>query len=253
VINGKIDHNPPGKTSVIQPIFTLKLDHQSLLQVVRRLPHNLAITTLKNILTRYLDMALTGIRPQCGLGSEVDQLSSEITLVLGRVLVERGRQSRIVPCCCLCVVVDKVDSSSRRQTHFPSARQGPELCDGLRLHGQTSCSSGRANNSQKLLTTRVDPGGCTGIVIDEIRSTFGSESLFPSGRERTCTGSCRHGPTCSQQSITTCASGRTCGIRRRSRGAIRSTSSSIKHIIRQTSLVVPGTRISRRRSLLRRV
>jgi hypothetical protein len=78
------------KTTIIQSIFTLKLDHQTFLQIVRSLPHDLAITTLEDGLSRNLDVTLTSVRSESGLRSEVDQLSSEVSLVLRGVLKSQG-------------------------------------------------------------------------------------------------------------------------------------------------------------------
>ena len=57
------------------------------------------------------------------LGSEVDECSAEVTLVLWNTLIEGGRQSRIVPGGGLGVVVDEIDASGVGQSHFPSAGQ----------------------------------------------------------------------------------------------------------------------------------
>lgn len=193
-------------------------------------------------------MTLSRVRPQRGLRSEVDQLSSEITLVLRRILVERRGQSRIVPCRRLGVVIDEIDSRGRGETHFPSARERTELCDGLRLDREVSRSTGGADHSEQLLTTRVDPRGGTGIVIDEIRSSFRRESLFPSCWKGSGTSRRRHRSTSGQESI---VRWRTTSCRRRR--TVRSTSTGIKHIVRQTSLVVSRTGITGARRLLCRV
>jgi hypothetical protein len=79
-------HDVPGKTTVIETIFTLKLDHQSLLEIVRGLPHDLAVTALEDGLSGDLDVALTGVGSKRGLRTEVDELSSEVSLVLRSVL-----------------------------------------------------------------------------------------------------------------------------------------------------------------------
>jgi hypothetical protein len=42
-------------------------------------------------------VALARNGPEGGLGSEVDELSTEVALVLGHVLVERGGQTGVVP------------------------------------------------------------------------------------------------------------------------------------------------------------
>lgn len=95
-------------------------------------------------------MALSWNGTKSGLGSEVDELPSEISLVLRNVLIEGGGQSRIVPGgglggkgkqdrtrqfeslasnrmqretqTNLGVVIDEVDSSGTGESHLPSRR-----------------------------------------------------------------------------------------------------------------------------------
>jgi hypothetical protein len=172
----------PRKTSVIETVLTLELDHQPLFQIIRSLPHDLGITTLEDIVSRHLDMTLTRVGPKSGLRSEVDEFPPKVSLVLGYILVERGRKSWIVPSGGLCVVVDKVYSSSRSETHLPSRGQWTKLRDSLRLNRHVALS--RTNDSQELLTTGVNPCGGSSVVIDEVRSALGSESLFPSSGQR---------------------------------------------------------------------
>ena len=83
--------NLPRKTSVIQTILTLKLDHQPLLQIIRSLPHDLGITTLEYIISRNLDMTLTSVGPKSRLRSEVDEFPPKVSLVLWDILVEGRR------------------------------------------------------------------------------------------------------------------------------------------------------------------
>ena len=127
-------------------------------------------------------MTLTSVGPKSRLRSEVDEFPPKVSLVLRYVLVERRRKSRIVPGGSLCVVVNKVYSGSRGETHFPSGRQRTELRDSLRLNRHVALSG--TNDSQELLSTWVDPGGGSSVVIDEIRSSLGCESLFPSSWQR---------------------------------------------------------------------
>ena len=146
--------NSPRQSSVIQPILSLKLDHQPLLQIVRRLPHDLRVRPFEDALPRDLDVALSRDGTKRWLGSEVDELPSEVSLVLRNVLVEGGGQSRIVPSggleekrggrdrtrqdlairfaskeekwrerkTNLGVVIDEVDSSGTGKSHLPSRR-----------------------------------------------------------------------------------------------------------------------------------
>ena len=169
--------NAPGDTSVIQTVFTLKLDHQTLLQVTGRLPHDLGVTSLEQVVTRNLDMTLASVGSERRLASEVDELSAEVTLVLRHVLIERTWQAGIVPRCRLGVVVDKVNASGGCQTHLPTAGQRSELADSLRLNSEVSTL--RRDNTEELLTTRVDPGGGARVVVDEVGPSLGGESLFP--------------------------------------------------------------------------
>lgn len=39
-----------------------------------------------------------------------------------------------------------------------------------------------------LLTTGVDPGCCSGVVVDKVRAAFGGVTLFPARGEFTCSG-----------------------------------------------------------------
>jgi hypothetical protein len=79
----------PRQTTIIQTVFAVELDHQAFLKIVRALSHDLGVRILEDMSTPDLHMALSGQDPQSGLGSEVDQFPSEVTLVLRHVLVER--------------------------------------------------------------------------------------------------------------------------------------------------------------------
>ena len=80
--------NLPRKTTVIETIFAIELDHQSLLEVVWTLAHNLCIRVLEDMRSANLDVALARQNPQSWLRTEVDQLPPEVTLVLWYVLVQ---------------------------------------------------------------------------------------------------------------------------------------------------------------------
>lgn len=108
------------KTPVVQTVFTVELDHQSLLQIGSTLSHNFVVRVLEDMGSPNLDVALATDNAQRWLRSEVDKLATEVTLVLWHVLVERRGQSRIVPCGSLRVVVDKVHSCCVGKSHFPS-------------------------------------------------------------------------------------------------------------------------------------
>src|ERR1700760_466721 len=122
-------------------------------------------------------MALAGSNAHSWLRPEVDELSSEITLVLGHVLIKRGRQPRIVPSCCLGVMIHKVDPGSVCQAHFPTAGKRTELRHRLLLNGVSI--SIVAVHSNVLLTTWINPSSGTSIVINEVGSAFRRVSLFP--------------------------------------------------------------------------
>lgn len=48
------------ETTIIKTIFTIKLDHQSLLQIRGRLAHDLSIRIFEDVRSANLDMALSG-------------------------------------------------------------------------------------------------------------------------------------------------------------------------------------------------
>ena len=72
-------------TSVIETIFTVELDHQTFLQVTRRLPHNLSVGVLKDVISPDLDLAVARLSAHGRLTPEVDELPAEVTLVLRHV------------------------------------------------------------------------------------------------------------------------------------------------------------------------
>lgn len=176
-------------------------------------------------------MTLPGVTPQRRLGPKVDELPSEVSFVLRYILVERRRQSRVVPCSRFGIVVNKVYSRGGCQPHLPTTRQGTELADGLRLDRQVALLAG-GDETQELLTTRVNPCRRTGVVIDEVRTTFGSESLFPTRRQRTLSGS---GSVASVYGVRLGTSSGRGG----SATTVRTALLHVQHFIRQCPLVVP--------------
>ena len=86
---GKQEEELSGKTSVIQTVFTVKLDHKSLLQIRSALPHNLVVRVLENMRSPNLDVALATNDAKCWLRSKVNELAAEIALVLWYILVQR--------------------------------------------------------------------------------------------------------------------------------------------------------------------
>jgi len=77
----------PRKTTIIQPIFSIEFDHQPLLEVIRRLSHNLRIAILKDVVPSHFDLAITRLRAQSGLRTEVNEFAPEVALVLRDILV----------------------------------------------------------------------------------------------------------------------------------------------------------------------
>lgn len=76
------------QSSVIQTIFSVELDHQSLLEVVWCLAHNLGVRIFEDVSSTNFDVTLTRRRTKGGLRSEVDEFSSEVSLVLRYILIE---------------------------------------------------------------------------------------------------------------------------------------------------------------------
>lgn len=186
----------PRKTTIVETVLPVKLDHQSLLQVGRALSHDLGIGVLEDVVPAHLDVTLSGHDAQGWLGAEVDQLPSEVPLVLRHALIQRRRQARIIPGGGLGVVVDKVHAGRVGQAHLPAAGQRAQLRDGLLLDRRVVVGAGiLAVHADVLLSARIDPGGGAGVVIDEIRPAFGGRPLLPPGRElpSACRGrSCGH-------------------------------------------------------------
>src|SRR6266702_6134409 len=112
----------PREAAVIKTILTLKLDHESLFEIVGCLAHDLGIAVLKYVVTPNFDLAIAWLRTHRRLRTEVDQLAAEIALVLRHVCIERRRQPRVVPCCRLGVVINKVHTSCCSEPHLPSRR-----------------------------------------------------------------------------------------------------------------------------------
>ena len=85
------------------------------------------------MVTPDLDLAVARLVAHRRLRPEVDELPTEVTLVLRHVGIERGRQTRIVPSGSLRVVIHEVHPSRGRKTHLPSRGKRPELRDRLGL------------------------------------------------------------------------------------------------------------------------
>lgn len=141
-------------------------------------------------------MALSGHDPQGRLRAEVDQLATEVTLVLRNALIERRRQTGVVPSGCLGIVIHKVHPCSIGETHFPAAGQRSELRDGLLLdRGVVSALVlVLAVHADVLLSARINPGRGSRIMINKVRSSFRGVPLFPSWGELS---GARSGRSCS--------------------------------------------------------
>ena len=85
---GKQEEEFSGETSVIKTVFTIELDHQSLLEVGSALPHDLVVGILENMRSAHLDVTLTTNNAERWLRPEVDELATEIALVLRHVLIQ---------------------------------------------------------------------------------------------------------------------------------------------------------------------
>ena len=71
----------PGKTIIIQPMLSIEFDHQPLLEFVRCLPHDLPVAILKDAVPPHFDLAVTELRAQRGLRTEVNEFTPEVALI----------------------------------------------------------------------------------------------------------------------------------------------------------------------------
>ena len=117
----------PRNATIIQPRLALERDHQSLLEIIGALAHHLCIGILKDIISSDFNMHIPSRTAHSWLRTEVNQLAAEIAFVLRDVGVERGWQTRVVPCRCFGVVVDEVDARGRGEAHFPSRGERTEV------------------------------------------------------------------------------------------------------------------------------
>lgn len=138
------------------------------------------------MVTSDLDVAGSSVRPKSRLRSEINELPSEVPLVLWHVLVQSRRQSRVIPGRGLCVVVDEINTSCRSQPHFPPRGQRTKRCHGLWLYSDVV--SIWSQHSEQLLTARIDPGCCTRVMINKVCAAFRCKTLFPASRQRPCPG-----------------------------------------------------------------
>jgi hypothetical protein len=95
-------------------------------------------------------------------------------------------------------VVDKVDSCSVGEAHFPSGREWSELGYGLLLDG-AAVGALAAVHPNVLLAARIDPGSGARVVVNKVRPSLGRMPLFPSRRKFSsscCGGSGGHHAHC---------------------------------------------------------
>lgn len=83
----KQEEKLPRHAPIVQPVLPVELDHQPLLQVRGRLPHDLRVRVLEDVVPPDLDLAVARLRAHGGLAPEVDELPAEVALVLRDVLV----------------------------------------------------------------------------------------------------------------------------------------------------------------------
>lgn len=181
-----------GKATIIQTVFSIELDHETLLQVGSGLARNLGEGVLENVRSADFDVALSRKDAHGRLGPEVNELASEVALVLGHILVERRWQAGIIPRRRLGVVVDKVNTCSVSKAHFPTAGERTQLGDWLLLNSAVSIVL-PAVHPDVLLSPWIDPGRGPGVVVDKVRPSFGGKSLLPARREFARAGARRTG------------------------------------------------------------
>jgi len=162
------------QSTIIKTIFAIKLDHQTLLKISRCLSHNFGIRVFKDASSSNFDMTLSWYRSQSRLRAEIDKFSSEIALVLRYILIQATRQSWIVPSGSFGIVINKINPSCTRQSHLPTRWKGTKLGHRLHLHLTTIVTT----SANILLSSRINPSGSTGIVVNEIGSTFRGGSHF---------------------------------------------------------------------------
>ena len=112
----------PRNTTIIQTWLSFKCDHKALLQIRRRLSHDLRIRILEDVISSHFNVHVATGWAHCRLRAEVDELPSEVAFVLGYVGIEARGKTWVVPSRRLRIVVNKVDSRRRRQAHLPTRR-----------------------------------------------------------------------------------------------------------------------------------
>ena len=81
--------NEPRKATLVQTVFAIDFDYQAPLQIIRRLPHDLRITILEDVVSPNFDLTITWPRLHSRLLAEIDKLALEIVLRLRHICVRR--------------------------------------------------------------------------------------------------------------------------------------------------------------------
>ena len=159
--------------TIIERVLALKLDHQSLAQVLRPETHDGREAVLEHPSAAHAHVAFgIGDQPHRGLAAEVDDLAPVVAFVLRCVGVDGRGQPGIVPRGRAGVVVDKVDAPRRGHTHLPSRGQRAE-CGSVRERRRRGC--GRSCRGPAW----VVPGRRAGVVVDKIWAAVSSATFLP--------------------------------------------------------------------------
>ncbi|KAI3481094.1 hypothetical protein L1887_56668 [Cichorium endivia] len=111
-----------------------------------------------------------------------------------------------------------------------------ELRDALGLHGEVAAVG--AHDSENLLSSRVDPGGGSGVVVHKVRSAFGGVALFPAGGKRAVAS---RGARASREGVGGGGGARAGDGRASRRGAGGIAIADAEEIVGQGSVAVPLT------------
>ena len=169
----------PRHASIVQPILTLKLDHQPLPQIIRLQPHNRRKAVLKHPPPPYPHVAFA-VRhdPHRRLAPEIHHLAPIVALVLRRVRVHRRREARVVPRRRARRVVHEVHPPRRRHAHLPAGRQRAHLRRAP-LHPRR-----RRERALDARPPRVVPRRRARVVVHEVWPPVRRAPLLPPERQR---------------------------------------------------------------------
>jgi hypothetical protein len=124
-----------------------------------------------------LDMALAREDPKSRLGAEIDELASEIALVLRNILVQGRRESGVIPCRGLGIVIHEIHSCCVRKSHLPSTREWAKLRHRLLLNSIVRILA--TIHPDVLLASGVNPGGGPSVVVNKVWTALGRVPLLP--------------------------------------------------------------------------